>query len=317
MIAVVGTLGVVFGWLGWLWPAAGLSGLIASMVAGLSGAVQTESELALWLSWAILIACIAVSPLLPWIWGWVARGGAWALRTIYDGRGDLARRQSAERQAATIRLTDLFSAERHRIERDLHDGAQQRIVALGFTLGRLEHELATRGEAGDPALALAREAVRENQEVLADLRALVRAVRPQVLTDLGLREALEEVAARSPVPAIVRAELAGRPDALVEETVYFLVLEALTNAARHSEATAMLISVRRSDERIEVAVSDDGCGGAQVREGGGLAGLFDRVAAIGGLMEVSSPVGGPTTITASIPWQVPYDRARRAEGAVV
>lgn len=147
-------------------------------------------------------------------------------------------------------------------------------------------------------------------------RDLVRAVRPQVLTDLGIRDALEEVAARSSVPATVQADLDGRPDPLVEETVYFLVLEALTNATRHAGCDRVMIMVRRSEDRIEVAVSDNGCGGAQIREGGGLAGLIDRVAAIGGLMEVSSPVGGTTTITAAIPWRVPYDRARHADRLV-
>lgn len=204
-------------------------------------------------------------------------------------------------------LTDMFSAERHRIERDLHDGAQQRIVALGFTLGRLEHELAQSGNG--PALALARQATAENQQVLADLRDLVRAIRPQALTDLGLGAALDEVAARNPIPTQISVRFEGRPDALVEETGYFLVVEALTNAARHSSATSIEVELSRNGEWLTVRIQDNGEGGAQVRDGGGLAGLIDRVAALGGRLDLSSPPGGPTRISAQVPWQVPYERA--------
>lgn len=296
-------------WLGWAAPGvAVVDGLI------LAGALEsgTDVETAVGLGLGGLVLAMAT----PWLWGWIALGAVRSLRRAHDRRGDVARRQAAERQAATIRLSDVFAAERRRIERDLHDGAQQRIVALGFTLGRLEHLLRLRTvDEEDPALALVRSAVDENRLVLADLRALVRSVRPQALTDLGLVAALEEVVARSTVPVAFSATVTQRPGGLVEETAYFVVLEALTNAAKHADAQKIEVSVRRTGDRLEIDVTDDGCGGALLAPDGGLAGLVDRVAAIGGHTLVSSPPGGPTRVSASIPWDVPRAQARADEFA--
>lgn len=306
----VATLATLIAWLGWVAPLVGVSGLLALVVPGGTNPISVPPMPSL--ATGLAVGGLAVTAALPWLWGWTALAGVWLLRRCHDRRGDAARRQSAQRQAASLRLTDLFSSERRRIERDLHDGAQQRIVALGFTLGRLEAELARQDARGELAQAreLARQAASENGQVLGDLRALVRSVRPQVLTDLGLAAALEEVAARAGTPTSVRVEVTERPDELVEETAYFAVLEALTNADRHARAEQIWVRVQRREDRVEVEVVDSGQGGAQVRDGGGLAGLIDRVGALGGHLDVTSPPGGPTRVQVSLPVQVPYQRLR-------
>ncbi|MEU2392687.1 sensor domain-containing protein [Streptomyces sp. NPDC007369] len=199
-----------------------------------------------------------------------------------------------------VRLVDAFEAERRRIERDLHDGAQQQLVALSMTLGLAERELRGVSEAAAAAGLVARGRA-EAKQALAQLRELVRGIHPQVLTDHGLEAAVTELALRHPVP--VTADLDGvprLPDA-VEATAYFCVAEALANAAKHSGATRVEVAGRIVDGRLALTVTDDGRGGAEPAAGAGLAGLADRLAVLRGRLVVSSPVGGPTVLRVEVP----------------
>ncbi len=186
-----------------------------------------------------------------------------------------------------------------RLERDIHDGPQQRLVRLAMDLGRARQQLDN-----DPAAARAtlEEALGQTRETLDELRALSRGIAPPILTDRGLAAALQALAARGviPVQLSVDPEL-GRLPAVVENTAYFLVAESLTNVAKHSRATACAVSVAPSDGRLLVTVIDDGVGGAHVAKGHGLSGLTDRVRAANGTLAVSSPSGGPTEIRAELP----------------
>jgi signal transduction histidine kinase len=188
--------------------------------------------------------------------------------------------------------------ERRRLERDLHDGAQQRMVSLAMTLGMAQEKLAT-----DPALGakLVAEAHEEAKRALQDLRDLARGIHPAILTDHGLEAALPALAARCPVPARVDVSVAPRPSAAVESAAYFVVAEALTNVARHAHAQNVQITARRDGGRLTVEVRDDGTGGAQVEPNGGLAGLTDRVEALDGRLTVTSPKGGPTVVHMEVP----------------
>jgi len=198
-----------------------------------------------------------------------------------------------------VRLVDAFEIERRRIERDLHDGVQQRLVALTMTLGSAELE-ATEG----PALELVRRAHREAEAALADLRATVRGIHPHVLVDHGLVAAVHEVADRSPVPVRVDVELPGRLDAAVEAAAYFVVSEALNNVARHAHASEARVTGRVLGDRLLLTISDNGAGGADVGSGSGLAGLVTRLEALDGTLAVVSPPGGPTEIRMESPCRI-------------
>ncbi len=206
---------------------------------------------------------------------------------------------TAERlQSSRARGVDAAEAERRRIERDLHDGAQQRLVAVAMTLGRAKAKLASDP---DSASALIDEAHGDAKLAVAELRDLARGIFPAVLGDRGLDAALSALAARCPVPVDVAVDVLPRPPKAVESTAYFIVAEALTNLAKHSAATAASVSVSRDHDKVNVVVVDDGKGGAAVSPGGGLAGLADRAATIDGVLSVSSPPGGPTVVTAELP----------------
>ncbi|MET8294192.1 sensor domain-containing protein [Streptomyces sp. NPDC005180] len=196
------------------------------------------------------------------------------------------------------RLVDAFEAERRRIERDLHDGAQQQLVALTMTLGLAELEL--RGQ-DSPVLALITRARGEARQALEQLRNLVRGIHPQVLTDHGLAAAVAELALRNPVPVTVDIELPRRLPAPVENMAYFTVTEALTNAAKYSGADEVVVHARLEREQLVLVVSDDGRGGADPSAGSGLQGLADRVAILKGRLIVTSPVGGPTRLRVEVP----------------
>jgi signal transduction histidine kinase len=206
---------------------------------------------------------------------------------------------TAERlHSSRARGVDAAEAERRRIERDLHDGAQQRLVAVAMTLGRAKAKL---DSDPDSARVLIDEAHGDAKLAVAELRDLARGIFPAVLGDRGLDAALSALAARSPVPVDVAVDVVPRPPTAVESTAYFIVAEALTNLAKHSAATAASVSVTRDRDRVNVVVVDDGRGGAQVSPGGGLSGLADRAATIDGVLTVASPLGGPTVVTAELP----------------
>ena len=200
-------------------------------------------------------------------------------------------------------VIDAEASELHRIERDLHDGAQQRLVALTIDLGLASERLEE-----DPAAArqLILEGRQQAHEALAEIRQLVRGIAPSILLDRGLVPALESIIGRGPVVTALVSELApgARFSTAVERAAYFVVSEALANVAKHSGATRCEVRLRTSEPpapRLVVEVRDDGAGGAQPEAGGGLAGLASRVAAVDGTFSVSSPSGGPTVVRAEIP----------------
>lgn len=207
----------------------------------------------------------------------------------------------AELTESRAETVDTQAAELRRIERDLHDGAQARLVSLGMSLGMAESLLASDPDAAGELLSEAREAT---GLALAELRDLVRGIHPPVLADRGLVGAVQALALASPLPVEVDAVLAGRPPAPVESAAYFAVAETLTNAAKHSGGTAAWIRVRHVQGSLSVMVGDDGRGGATQDPGGGLHGIERRLAAFDGTMMVASPIGGPTIVTMELPCEL-------------
>jgi signal transduction histidine kinase len=219
-------------------------------------------------------------------------------RRLLGPRRDLAARVT-ELEISRERVVDAAEAERRRIERDLHDGAQQRLVALAMELGRAKAKFA---DDLDAARELVDQAHAQAKEALTELRNLVRGVHPPVLTERGLDAALSGLAALCPVPVDVHVDVPVRPKASVEAVAYFMVAEALTNVAKHSRASQAKVVVEGHGYpgTLTVMVSDDGIGGADAG-GAGLSGLADRVSGVDGRLTVESPVGGPTIIAAELP----------------
>jgi signal transduction histidine kinase len=254
-----------------------------------------------------------------WEWIVVVGGGAllvfvtpWIIRTLtaFDAllmrallgptRGELERAAAKSAEQRDLAVASA-AGDRRQIERDLHDGAQARLVSLAVDLGRARRRL-EEGGSSDEAADLVRSAHEEAKLALTEIRDLARGIHPAVLTVRGLDAALSSLAARSPVPVSLRAELGDeRPPEQVESTAYFVVAEALTNVARHSRADHAAVSVVRDDGVMLIEVRDDGVGGADAAGGSGLTGLRDRVGALGGTLVVDSPAGGPTAIMAVLP----------------
>ena len=203
-----------------------------------------------------------------------------------------------EVRQSRARILAASDAARRSVERDLHDGAQQRLIALGLDLQVVRSTLAR-----DPAAAgeLLEAAIGDLGEAIDELRELARGIHPAILTERGLGPALAALARRSPIPASVEIVADERPPLAVEATAYFVVSEALTNAVKHSGASAVEIAVLRTADVLIAAVADDGVGGADPRSGSGLGGLVDRVAALGGNLVVHSPPEGGTRVEALIP----------------
>ena len=202
-------------------------------------------------------------------------------------------------RAQTVAAVTAEAVALRRLERDIHDGPQQRLVRLAMELGRAQHHLDSRPEAAREALA---DAIVQAKEALEELRALSRGIAPPILVDRGLREAVTALAARSTVPVELDTDLLDRRlDAAVETAAYFVIAEALTNVAKHSHAHRCAIGLRHGEGTLRALVTDDGVGGAALDKGHGLRGLDDRVRAAGGRLRVTSPHGGPTTITAELP----------------
>ncbi|MFG2293437.1 histidine kinase [Streptomyces sp. NPDC048603] len=193
---------------------------------------------------------------------------------------------------------DSSAAELRRIERDLHDGAQARLVAMGMHLNTIEAVVEK-----DPAMAreLLVEARKNSSEALAELRDLVRGIHPPVLAERGLGDAVRALALRIPLPVEVTVELPGRAGAPVEAAAYFAVSEALTNAVKHAEAERVWVDISHADGSLRVSVTDNGGGGAAIGGGSGLVGVERRLGTFDGVLAVSSPAGGPTMVTMEIP----------------
>jgi signal transduction histidine kinase len=200
-------------------------------------------------------------------------------------------------RASRSRIVEAGDAERRRLERDLHDGAQQRLVTLSLALA-----MARDRAAADPQLeSLIESASKEAREALTELRELARGIHPAVLTETGLAGAIQALAERSPVPTTIITVPAGRFQTAIEATAYFVVSEALANVAKHAMAGSAEVTIREQPGRLVVQVSDDGAGGARPEKGSGLRGLADRVASAGGVLRMDSPPGCGTRLEADIP----------------
>ncbi|WP_420168495.1 sensor domain-containing protein [Streptomyces violaceoruber] len=295
-----------------LWP---LEAVIIGTVVGVSGGlVSTPLVMAtagggeevrvikLWLvhsypaAFAVALAGLVLLPLLAYPLGLLAAGRARLTRLLLDAPPEQDDVRVRELSRSRMRLVTAFEAERRRIERDLHDGAQQRLVALSMHLG-----LARLDAREEPLAGLLAQAHGEAQAALVELRELIRGIHPRVLTDRGLAAAVEDLADRSPVPVDLDLDLPHRFLEAVESAVYFAVCEALANVAKHSRATRAAVEARVDGGRLDVRVRDNGVGGADKAEGTGLEGVADRLAVLGGRLLVSSPSGGPTVLRVLVP----------------
>lgn len=196
---------------------------------------------------------------------------------------------------------DTAASELRRIERDLHDGAQARLVAMGMNLGTIEALIEKDPARAKKMLAMARES---SAEALTELRDLVRGIHPPVLAERGLGDAVRALALRLPVASEVTVELPGRAEAPVESAAYFAVSEALTNTVKHAEAERIYVDLHHAEGMLRISVTDDGKGGAAVGSGSGLSGIERRLGTFDGVLAVSSPAGGPTMVTMEIPCEL-------------
>ncbi|MBB5957399.1 signal transduction histidine kinase [Saccharothrix tamanrassetensis] len=223
---------------------------------------------------------------------------ALAKSLLGPSRTSVLEAETGRLSASRARGVEAAEAERRRIERDLHDGAQQRLVAVAMGLGRARSKMESDPDAAAELIA---EAHADAKLAISELRDLARGIYPSVLGDRGLDAALSSLAARCPIPVDVSVDVEPRPPTAVESTAYFTVAEALTNIAKHAGATQAAVRVTRTENSVVVEVTDNGHGGAQIRPGGGLAGLADRAATIDGVVVVVSPIGGPTVIRTELP----------------
>ncbi|MCX4995301.1 sensor domain-containing protein [Streptomyces longwoodensis] len=259
------------------------------------------------LPWGILTFTVTLTslfvlwPVLPFLARGLTNADRAMVRALLSPSDELERR-IAELESDRGVVVDTAAADLRRIERDLHDGAQARLVNLAMGLGLAKEKL-LEGQADDQVAAMVDEAHGEVKLALQELRDLARGIHPAVLTDRGLDAALSSVASRCTVPVKVTADLPSRPAAAIEGIAYFTVSELLQNISKHSGARQASVEVWRSDDRLLVQVWDDGHGGASLDAGSGMRGLAERLDAVDGLFVVDSPPGGPTTVTAELPWR--------------
>jgi signal transduction histidine kinase len=248
---------------------------------------------------AVLLAFLGALLLIGVAYGWSAGAclQVGLLRRILDAHNTQALAEELTRvDASRTRLLESFDSERRRIERDLHDGAQQRLVTLAMGLGVTRLEVVDALGADHPAAVGVTTAHEQAKALMDELRAFVRGIHPKVLTDVGLVAALDQLTADMPLPVKVTSSLDRRPATPVEQAAYFAASEALTNVVRHSNATHASVSVARDGAAVVVEVTDDGDGGARPGPDSGLTWMADRLAAVDGTLDVSSPVGGPTVV---------------------
>jgi signal transduction histidine kinase len=248
-------------------------------------------------SGAALVFLLVASPRL--VTGLSRGDAAFANALLGPSRTGQLTKRLGQLETSRQQVVDSAAAERLRIERDLHDGAQQRLVSLAMALGRAKPRLP---DDLDPvARRLIDEAHQEAKLAITELQDLTRGLHPPVLTDRGLDAALSAVAARAPVPVRLDVRAEPRPSSTVESIAYFVVTEALTNVAKHARATRASVVIRRDSGLLRITVGDDGTGGADPARGSGLRGLADRVSGVDGRLSVASPPGGPTVLTAELP----------------
>jgi signal transduction histidine kinase len=271
--------------------------LMATVGDGQEAKVLKQWTVTTWPSaFAVALLGVVLMGLCAYVLGVAAGARAELTRLLIASREEDLGAKVVELTRSRVRLVDAFEAERRRIERDLHDGAQQRLVALTMTLGLARLD-APPGPLADQ-LAKAHE---EAGKALAELRELIHGIHPQVLADYGLEAAVADAADRSVVPVDVELELPGRLPQAVESAAYFVVCEALANIAKHSGAGRAEVSGGHRDGRLFLEVRDDGRGGADASAGSGLTGLADRVSVLDGRLAVTSPPGGPTLLRVEIP----------------
>jgi signal transduction histidine kinase len=248
---------------------------------------------------AAIVGAIGVVFVSPWLTLAVGALDAAIARALLGPSGRAARQAELRRiEASRVAAVDSADAERRRIERNLHDGAQARLVGVAMDLGRAE---AAFDEDPERARQLLSGAHDETKAALAELRDLVRGFHPAILEDRGLDAALSAIVARSPVPIDLKIDVTQRPSATVESAAYYVVVESLANVAKHSGATKASVSIARRGDRVAIDVTDNGVGGADVSKGTGLHGLEDRVRGMGGWIHVISPAGGPTSVMVELP----------------
>jgi len=233
---------------------------------------------------------------------WLLRGYGLLAATILApaDKAELALRVRHLSQTRSEAL-DTGAAEIRRIERDLHDGAQARLVAMGMTLDAAGQIIDTNPDAARALLAEARDS---SVKALAELRALVRGIHPPVLADRGLTDALQALTLDTPMRIHLASDLYGRPPAPVESAAYFAVSELLANVSKHAEARETWIDIRHTDGMLRIGVTDNGHGGADPARGSGLRGIERRLASFDGILAISSPPGGPTAVTMEIPCEL-------------
>jgi signal transduction histidine kinase len=241
------------------------------------------------------IVGILFIPVLWYLVGLLVAVQAAAARWLLGGPPDGAALREVTRSRA--RLVDAYEAERSRIERDVHDGAQPRLTSLTLQLGLAKLDVPDDSPAAK-SLAIAHE---QAKGLMVTLRQIVQGIRPQNLTELGLAGAVRELAGGATIPVNVHADLGQPLPELVETTAYFVVSESLGNVARHAQATRAEVRLTQADRDLVIEVEDDGCGGADPAEGTGLIGLADRVAAVNGRLLLASPAGGPTLVRVELP----------------
>ncbi|QHC20404.1 sensor histidine kinase [Streptomyces sp. GS7] len=296
------------GFFGWLWtclkdPVAWRHALFAFV--RLPWGILTFS--------VVLVSLVVGWPVLPWVARWLSNADRAMVRGLLSPSDELERR-IAELESDRVVVTDTAAADLRRIERDLHDGAQARLVALAMGLGLAKEKL-LEGRADESVAAMVDEAHGEVKLALQELRDLARGIHPAILTDRGLGPALASLAGRCTVPVTTSVDLAERPAPAIEGIVYFTVSELLQNVSKHSAARQASVEVWRSRDRLLLQVRDDGKGGARLDGGSGMAGLAERLGSVDGLFVLDSPAGGPTRVTAEVPWRPrPGGRAQGDRG---
>jgi signal transduction histidine kinase len=259
------------------------------------GLFRVDTQVEAFFEWVLLVVAFGLWWwLVPVFVKWCA---LFDQALLSPSRGTLERRveEVSQSRAETI---DHSAAELRRIERDLHDGAQARLVSLGMSLGLAEELLA---KDPDAAARLLSEARSVTTSALGDLRSVVRGIHPPVLADRGLAGAIQALALDMSLPVSVTIVLPGRPPAPVESAMYFATSELLANIGKHASAKRASIEVTHDDQMLHVVVTDDGIGGASLAQGSGLSGVARRLAAFDGTMDLVSPIGGPTVIVMEVP----------------
>ncbi|MFG2139291.1 sensor histidine kinase [Streptomyces sp. NPDC048650] len=265
------------------------------------------------LPWAVLtfavtlVALFVVWPALPWLARWLSNVDRAMVRGLLSPSDELERR-IAELETGRMTVTDTAAADLRRIERDLHDGAQARLVALAMGLGLAKEKL-LEGRADESVAAMVDEAHGEVKLALQELRDLARGIHPAILTDRGLGPALASLAGRCTVPVTTSVDLAERPAPAIEGIAYFTVSELLQNVSKHSAARQASVEVWRVEDRLLIRVEDDGRGGARLDGGSGMAGLAERLGSVDGLFVLDSPDGGPTRVAAELPWRARTEKS--------